>query len=117
MSGTHTKEVHAIAVGGTLVCGSRKLRLDALDGDVAEITLTVKKGESVEVRDARTPDPVRWIREDPGEGDTTDKQEFVTIGHKIRLGSYRQFRFLHGENGGLNIVVVSPLADSPSAIV
>lgn len=126
----HRKAKYSIPVGGQVVCGSRKLRLDAVDGDVADVTLTVKKGETVEIKDPRQRDNP-WIIDDPGEGEMVESKHAITIrltktvrnqgetveraipGHKIRIGNYRQFRvFPVDETGQHPVVVVGPESET-----
>lgn len=103
----HQKQRHNVSVGDEVSCGSRKLRIDAVDGDVVDLTLTIKKGETVEVRDPRQRDNP-WILDDPGEGTMVESSHSVTVGHKVRVGNHRQFRVLPGDNGNFEVVVVGP---------
>ena len=107
----HKKVRFTIPIGGQVVCGSRKMRLDAVDANnVAAITLTKLKGEAVEVRDPKRRD-APWIGADAGEGEMVEEKQDVTIGHKIRVGMFRQFRILSFENGNAEAVVVGPVAE------
>lgn len=104
----HKKLKVSIPIGGSVVCGSRKLTLDAVDGNGVDVTLSIKKYETVETRDPRQRDNP-WILEDPGEGTMVDVKHSVTLGHKIRVGNHRQFRVLPAaDDGTYPVVVVGP---------
>lgn len=102
----HKKTKTTINVGDTINCGSRKLTLDEIDGNVLDVTLTIKKGETVEIRDPRQRDN-SWVLDDPGEGTMINSKHSVTIGHKIRIGNYRQFRIVQ-EDDILSVVIIGP---------
>lgn len=109
--GTHKRLVTTLAVGGEVVCGSRKLRLDAVDANgVAAVTLTKLKGEDVEVRDPKRRD-APWIGADSGEGEMVEDQRDVIVGHKIRVGMHRQFRILKFDGTNAEMAVVGPVAE------
>lgn len=103
----HQKLKTSIPLGGTVICGSRKVRLDAVEGDIATLTIVTKKGETFETRDPRQRDQP-WVLDDPGEGDMIYRVEYVQIGHKIRIGNYRQFRILSWDGKQAEFVVVGP---------
>lgn len=111
----HKKHRTTIPVGGQVVCGSRKLRLDAVDGDTATVTLTRLKGELVDIRNPNVPDPPDpdsltggWVYADPGEGEMVEEQYAAPLGHKVRLGRHRQFRVFPADGGEYPVVVVGP---------
>lgn len=103
----HKKNQSTVPVGGSIVCGSRKLQIDAIDGDVIDITLTIKKGETVEVKDPKQRDNP-WVLDDPGEGSMIESVNAVTVGHKIRVGNHRQFRILSVDGSSCEVMVVGP---------
>lgn len=104
----HRKAQHQIPVGGQVFCGSRKMRIDAIDdSNVLDVTLTTLRGETVETRDPRQRD-LPWILDDPGEGDMIEVNHVVKLGNKIRVGNHRQFRVVSHENGTLHVVIVGP---------
>lgn len=103
----HKKTKHTIQVGGEVSDGTRKLRLDAVEGDLATVTLTVKKGETVTMQDPKQRDNP-WIGEDPGEGEMVTRQDYVKIGNKIRVGGFRQFRILSFDGTNAEVAVVGP---------
>lgn len=107
----HKKQKYTIPAGGQVVCGSRKMRLDAVDANgVASVTLTKLKGEAVEVRDPKQRD-APWIGTDDGEGNMTNEPLEVKVGHKIRVGMFRQFRVLSFDGTNAEVVVVGPVAE------
>lgn len=109
----HSKlKVDDVPVGGTVVCGSRKMRIDSVDGNgILDVTLTVLKGETIETRDPKQRDNP-WIMDDQGEGEMIELSHVVKIGNKVRVGNHRQFRVIgQGENGKFSVVIVGPEAE------
>lgn len=103
----HKKQKTIVPVGGSVVCGSRKLTIDAVDENVVDVTLTIKKGETVEIKDPKQRDNP-WLLDDPGEGEMVESKHSVTIGHKIRVGNHRQFRIVSSDANGCEVAVVGP---------
>lgn len=103
----HKKVTHKVPVGGQVVCGSRRIKVDAVGSDFLDITITKKRGETLEVRDPKQRDQP-WVLGDPGEGEMEDVSQSVTVGQKIRVGNHRQFRVLSATDKSIEITIVGP---------
>lgn len=108
--GTHAKKVFTIPVGGSVASGSRTVRLDAVNGDIADVTITRLRGEGIEVRDPKQRD-MPWIHDDPGEGEMVQETRDLAVGHKLRVGAHRQFRILSVDGANVEVAVVGPAAE------
>lgn len=109
----HQKQTGTVTIpGGVLQSGSRKVVIKGVSDDVLECEITLKKGESVVIKDPSERDPGPWIKDDPGEGSMVTVTHYVPVGHKVRIGSFRQFRVLTVNGNEAVYSIVGPDSES-----